>query len=98
MAERKVRDYLLSPDRSQGKAAFFQSIGFSQAAWHGLREALREHAASRPCVTSSQSIWGEKFALRCGLSCPSGSEPCVVTVWIIRPGSQTPDFVTAYPA
>jgi hypothetical protein len=44
----KVRDYLLSPSHPVGrfKSVFFAALGFSQADWQALRDALLELASS----------------------------------------------------
>jgi hypothetical protein len=47
----KVRDYLLSPSHASHpvgpfKSVFFAALGFSQADWQALRDALLELASS----------------------------------------------------
>jgi len=51
----KVRDYLLSPSHPVGrfKAVFFAALGFSQADWPALRDALLELA--RPALPRRDS-------------------------------------------
>jgi hypothetical protein len=62
----KVRDYLLSPSHPVGrfKSVFFAALGFSQANWQTLRDALLELARSDSATPGQPSPFGQKFEVR----------------------------------
>jgi hypothetical protein len=95
--ERKVRDYLLSEGRSEGKAAFFVAFGFSLTQWELLRDALLLHAASYEVTLMVGNPHGTKYIIEGALQTPDGRNPQVRSVWIINNGVIVPRLVTAYP-
>jgi hypothetical protein len=95
--ERKIKDYLLSEERSGGKAGFFAAFGFTGAQWARLRHALRQHAATYEVASVSETDHGVKFIIEGEIATPDGRSPLVRAVWIIDAGRDTPRFVTAYP-
>jgi len=95
--ERKVCDYLLSEERSEGKAAFFVAFGFSLAQWELLRDALLSHAASHDVALREDNPHGTKYIVEGALRTPDGRNPQVRSVWIINSGAVAPRLVTAYP-
>jgi hypothetical protein len=50
IAPSKLTGYLLHPSNSQGKAAFFQRMGFSLEDWPALQQALLMHAESATLI------------------------------------------------
>ncbi|WP_425389191.1 DUF6883 domain-containing protein [Curvibacter gracilis] len=50
IAPSKLTGYLLHPSNSQGKAAFFQRMGFSLENWPALQQALLMHAESATLI------------------------------------------------
>ena len=97
--EAKVVGYLLSRAHAFGKtkAVFFESFGFSPAAWQALRQALLDHAARGDIVKTEETPFGQKFVVEGPLGTPDGRDPAVRAVWIIETGESQPRFVTAYP-
>ncbi|HEY8324673.1 MAG: DUF6883 domain-containing protein [Ktedonobacterales bacterium] len=95
--EQKVTAYLLSDERSEGKAAFFVSFGFSLERWELLHDALLAHAALHEVVRGVDSPHGAKYIIEGSLTTPDGRNPLVRSVWIIETGSHAPRLVTAYP-
>lgn len=97
--EAKVVDYLLSRTHAFGrtKAAFFESFGFSSAAWQALSQALLDHAARGDIVKTEETPFGRKFVIEGPLGTPDGRDPTVRAVWFIETGGSQPRFVTAYP-
>jgi len=95
----KVRDYLLSPSHPVGrfKSVFFSALGFSQANWQLLRDALLELSRSDAAVPGRPSPFGQKFEVRAILQGPSGRQAEVVTVWLVSIGEDFARFVTAFP-
>ncbi len=97
--EAKVRRYLLSAEHPVGrfKAAFFRRLGFTDANWPELQQALLSFAASADATLDSTSAYGRKFRVRAMLQGPTGRAISVVSVWIVRSGEDVPRFVTAFP-
>jgi len=62
----KVRGYLLSLQHPIGraKAHFFQTLGFTQADWSKLQQALRELARSGEAELGEANAFGQKYAVR----------------------------------
>ena len=94
--EQKVTQYLLSEERSEGKAAFFAAFGFTPAQWELLRDALLAHAGSYEVARAVSNLYGAKYIIEGILQSPDGRNPNVRSVWIIEAGSFTPRLVTAY--
>lgn len=94
----KIRDYLLAPAHPIGraKARFFAALGFRQAAWLELRDALLTHARG-DAELAGGGPHGRKYAIRGMLQGPTGREAPVVSVWIVLAGEDVPRLVTAYP-
>ena len=98
VSEQKVRTYLLNTAHPVGvpKARVFLSRGFSVAAWRVLTAALRQHPIDNPAESSQQTGYGLRLTVRCRLTTPDGSNPCIRTVWMVEPGLPA-RLVTAYP-
>lgn len=95
--EQKITAYLLSDERSEGKATFFAAFGFSLARWELLRDALLAHAAVHEVRRTVDNPYGAKYIIEGSLATPDGRNPLVRSVWIIEAGSNAPRLVTAYP-
>lgn len=96
----KVTRYLMSPDPcvdGQGKRAFFEAFGFKREYPDVLVFALEIHGVINPVARRREDEWGLYWECRGPLMCPSGREPIVKTVWIVRPGQKVPSLVTAVP-
>jgi hypothetical protein len=96
---RKITHYLLARGHPAGraKAAFFESFGFTAAAWPKLRDALLAHARSAPIVTAADTPFGKKYILDGSLAAPDGRKPRIRAVWFVGAGETVAKFVTAYP-
>ena len=97
--ERKLLEYLLSPDHPIGrsKAAFFLGLGFDPGEWRVLESALLQLASTAVAELAGRSAFGQKYLTRGTLESPSGRVAEVLVVWVIRAGEDIPRFVTAYP-
>ncbi len=84
----KIRDYLLSPAHPVGrfKAVFFRALGFTEAAWMALRDALLAVARLGAVSELSATTYGRRFEVRGTLLRPNGRAADVVTGWIVRSG------------
>lgn len=94
----KVRDYLLSLQHPIGraKARLFHALGFTQADWPKLQQALWDLARSGEAELVEANAFGQKYVVRGILQGPSRGA-AIVTVWIVLQGETVPRFVTAYP-
>jgi hypothetical protein len=99
IAPAKLRDYLLSTSHPIGrfKEPFFASLGYTVADWQCLERDLLAIAASGEAEPERASPYGQKYEVRGTLNGPAGKFARVLTVWIVRFGSDVPQFVTAYP-
>jgi len=96
--EGKLSGYLLSDGHPIGrlKAAFFRSMGYSQAAPESLSDALLRHLENE--VTNRiDTEFGTKYEIRAELQGPNGVSRMVVSVWIVLHKEDYPRFVPAYP-
>ena len=95
----KIEDYLLHPIKGRGKAAFFESFGFSPSRWHELHAALLEHAATGDMTDAVVSPYGTRYIVRGALRTPDGRnpQPIVCTVWQAEGGASGVRLITAYP-
>lgn len=96
----KIQGYLLHPVNGRGKAAFFESFGFSAKRDEELSMALLEHAAAATVASVVASAYGDRFVVTGPLRTPAPREqpPIVSSVWQRDTGSQSVRLITAYPA
>ena len=94
-----MQDYLLSREHPVGraKARFFESLGFTRAAWPMLQSALLQLGRDGEAEPAAASVFGQKYAVRGIIQGPSGETALVVTVWIILTGETIPRFITGHP-
>ncbi|MEP7303435.1 MAG: DUF6883 domain-containing protein [Caldimonas sp.] len=95
----KIEDYLLHPANGRGKAAFFESFGFSRVRWEELRAALLDQASAGEVTSEVVSPYGTRYIVRGALRTPDGREPrpVVCTVWQADDGVPGVRLITAYP-
>jgi hypothetical protein len=99
IAPAKIQNYLLSTTHPIGrfKEPFFANLGYTVANWQKLEQDLLTLAASGEAEPGRESPYGQKYEIHGILNGPSGKSARVSTVWIVRFGSDVPQFVTAYP-
>ena len=97
--QRKILDYLLSPDHPVGaaKCRLLGEIGFRRQAWHLLAAALRLHALENPCESPSITPWGARFVVRGPLRGPNGGSLMIRVVWELDPVHNAPRLLTVVP-
>ena len=97
--ERKLIDYVLSPEHSVGrfKAAFFRRHGLTVDNWEALRDQLLTLARNEDAEEGERSRFGQKYLVSGILTGKSGQEVEVQSVWIILHGDDIPQLVTVYP-
>jgi filamentous hemagglutinin len=79
------------------KARFFITKGFSANLWRVFAEAVARHPIDNPIQATEATEFGLKVMVRCRLTTPDGSDPCILTVWMLE-DTGLPRLVTAYPS
>lgn len=95
----KIREYLLSASHPVGrfKAAFFNSLGYSENQWEVLRNQVLALAQIGTALPGRPHSHGKMFTLDGILDGPIGRSATVRTVWILRIGEDVPRLVTVIP-
>ena len=95
----KISDYLLSATHPTGrhKARFFERFGFSHSSPEALIQSLIEHARSNEVSVVEQTAFGTRYTVDGALNSPDGRNPRLRVIWFTESGSDSPNFVTAYP-
>jgi hypothetical protein len=95
----KISDYLLSTVHPAGrhKARFFGLFGFSRSSPESLTRSLIEHARSNEVSAVDRTVFGTRYTIDGTVVSPDGRNPRLRVIWFIESGSETPNFVTAYP-
>jgi filamentous hemagglutinin len=99
ISERKAGDYLLDVNHRDGgaKARFFLAKGFSASDWRAFAEAIARLPVDNPIQEVEATEFGVKVMVLCRLRTPDGTDPCILTVWMVE-GAGAPRLVTAYPS
>jgi len=95
----KIVDYLLNASHpgNNGKAAYFESRGFSSKGWRYLAGALLHLARTVSVQRILETPHGTKYILDGPLPSPSGKLMAVRTTWMVHADQTHPNFVTAVP-
>ena len=95
----KVVDYLLNPEKSRGKAAFFLRMGFDPEQWEALAHALKSQARSGEISGAVESPYGTRYSVDGVMETPGSRSPGprIRTVWISEHGADEWRLITAYP-
>ena len=94
----KLVNYLLDPLHREGqhKARVFKSaLDFDQSSWEELAQAIRTELPYYPAAFGSEGKWGRKYEVTLPVTGRNDFTVDVLTVWIIRPETTFPTFVTA---
>jgi len=96
----KIVGYLLSSNHPVGrnKARVFARCGYDLGSTHKLISELKRIITEGQLIEVIESPWGLKYIVDGTLHCSRGTNLGIRTVWIVETESQTPRFVTAYPA
>jgi hypothetical protein len=97
--QRKITDYLLSPNHPDGqsKEKFFTAFGFTISDWEGMANALLYHVADCELAKIENSPFGTRYVVEGSILTPDRRNPLIRSVWFIEDGDSIPKFVTAYP-
>ena len=93
----KLEDYALNPAHKEGqhKAHLFKSIlGFEKDDWQKLEKIILNELPYHEASLSGEGQYGKKFLVSLPIVGLNGNIAIVETVWIIRPKTDYPSFVT----
>lgn len=94
----KLKNYLLNPSKSNGKAAFFNSIGYNMKNYKRLEKDIRNGIANSPAVARIENRYGHAVtAYEINIPLGINKSVIVLTAWQRDVGSKIPRFITAYP-
>lgn len=94
----KLEYYVLNPFHEKGKhkAHLFKSIlGFQQQDWEELEHRILNELPYQESFPSEAGSWGQKYVVFMPIEGLNNITATVITVWIIRPATNYPSFVTA---
>ena len=97
----KLEGYSLNLEHPVGKhhaIVFKSALGFEHANWQLLESALLIELPYHNAGAVKRGPWGEKYILVFPIIGPNGNTVEVLSVWIIRPGTDFPSLVTTYVA
>jgi hypothetical protein len=93
----KLEGYALDPTHRDGrdKARLFRSIlGFEKADWQKLEKAILDELPYHEALPAGVGKWGKKYLVALPIVGLNGNTAVVETIWIIRPETDYPSFVT----
>lgn len=96
----KLKNYLLHPIKSKGKAGFFYSLGYRMQNFRRLKSDIQEGLKHNPAtqrITEKTNKYGHK-AYNVDMVLGIDKKARVVTAWQIDKGDNQPRFITAMPA
>jgi hypothetical protein len=98
LPQNKIESYILNPFHDEGKhkARLFESIlGFKQSDWEELRRRILDELPYNEARLGEAGAWGQKYVVVLPILGLNSNTANVRTVWIIRPTTDHPSFVTA---
>lgn len=94
--QRKVKDYLLNPDKSKGKYKLFRGIGYkTMHSAARLEKDIRAGLKDNNALKFKPNEYGHtvyNVTMQLGI----GEKTSILTVWQIDKGTNRPRFITAY--
>jgi hypothetical protein len=82
---------------ANGKATFFESLGFRRVEPEVLAKAFQNVARQAEVARVTVSPHGRKYVIVGEIESPIGKAARVQTIWIVDKGSDLARLVTAYP-
>ena len=97
--EKKIRQYLLNSSHVDGasKAKFFKARGFSDSSWQTMQTALVTQGVTNRVIKTVDNEFGKRYTVECTIPTPDTSNPCIRSVWEIKPEDGRPRLLTAHP-
>ncbi len=95
--DRKLLNYLLDEEKSEGKTYFCNRIGFFKENYEELADALKMLACEGEVIDVIPAKFGVKYQVVGAFQNPVGRDILPLSIWIFGIGSDLPRLVTAYP-
>lgn len=92
----KISDYLLNPKKSKGKQKFFSSLGYNMRNQARMQNDIRDAMKDAKVRISEPNKYGTVH-IQANLEIGINKKGKVVSGWIIRKGSKTPELSTVRP-
>jgi hypothetical protein len=96
--QRKVEDYLLSPEHPTGRhkaRVFMSAFGLTADGAHLLTARLREAAATGEASETGQDRYGQRFRIDFEMA-HAGRSATVRSAWLLPSTGGPPIFLTAF--
>jgi len=97
IAQRKLRDYLLTRRVEDDKSGFLAVAGYSQLDSGRLEADLRSLLDKHDGRFLEMTEYGEKYEIRGAITGPNGRTLRVVTIWMTEIATGQAKFITLYP-
>lgn len=91
----KVKNYLLNPNKSNGKWKFFRGLGYTMKNSKRLERDIRDGLSKNKALKFAPNKYGNT-AYQVEMQLGVGDKSDVVTAWQIDKGDNKPRFITAY--
>lgn len=91
----KLKNYILNPSKDEDKAKFFKSLGYNMNNHERLISDIKEKISTNKALKYKTDKNGDteyQVNMQLGID----KKAIVTTGWIVRKGSNEPQFVTAY--
>ena len=92
----KIRDYLVSPKNTEGKAGFFKTIGYTTRNADRLIGDIQKGLRDNKALVTKKNDFG-RVSIQVTMTLGITRRIEVVTGWCIDPKQKNPRFLTAYP-
>lgn len=92
----KLKNYLLNPQKGNGKHNVFNSLGYNMQNFSRLKSDILEGLKNNEAKAYSKNKYGNRLyevVMPLGI----GEKHNILTVWQIDKGSKIPRLITAYP-
>lgn len=93
----KVKNYLLNPDKSNGKAEFFRALGYTMKDARRFSRDIRQGLKENKALVFEPNKYGNVM-YNVTMNLGTTTKTPVLTVWQIDKGTNKPRFITAYKA
>ena len=99
IARNKLKNYLLNPSKSPGKAKFFRSLGYNMKNFRRLESDIIRELKTAPAISRIENRYGHTItAYEVTMPLGINRKAMVLTAWQRDEGSTIPRFITAFPA
>lgn len=95
----KLKNYLLNPSKSNGKTAFFNSLGYNMKNWKRFENDIRKGLKNNRAEMVIRNKYGHEVKVyNVNMELGINKRAIVLTSWQRDADSKIPRLITAYPA